>query len=80
MAEGGLMQADVNGWYAEDNASSTFLRIILGGAIAFTLMINFLSDAVIWGGQNASVMEMEKRNKLRRHQILQTIGGNINEW
>ena len=47
----GLMQADI-GWYAEDNDSNgTFLRIILGGTIAFTLMINFLSDAVIEGGR-----------------------------
>ena len=37
----GLMQADI-GWYAEDNDSNgTFLRIILGGVIALTLMIIF---------------------------------------
>ena len=35
------MQADI-GWYAEDNDSNgTFLRIILGGVIALTLMIIF---------------------------------------
>ena len=58
-----LSQADVNGWYDADSTvdRNSFLYIILTGAFFFTLLINILPDVVRKVGENASVMEREKK-------------------
>jgi len=77
-----LSQEDVNGWYDTDSNvdRNSFLYIILGGAFFFTLLLNVLPDIIIQGGENASVMEREKKGKSRPSDRYKSLGDRLTDW
>ena len=77
-----LSQDDINGWYDTDSNvdRNSFLYIILGGAFFFTLLLNVLPDIIRQGGENASVMEREKKGKSRPSDRYKSLGDRLTDW